>query len=68
MNYIRIKKVEDNESKLLVFYNEKAILENRSWSLNGFLNHEAFNIQEVTFIQGIDKIHDSFHVWFKKVI
>lgn len=58
------KKIDKNSPQLLVFYNMQAQLSNTSWSLNGFLNNGTFIIKEVTFMQGVDRQHDSFHVWY----
>lgn len=60
------KSFGEQSTKLVVFYNGQAQIKNCSWSINGFLNHEKNSIQEVIFMQGYSREHDSFHVWYKE--
>lgn len=60
------KKPENASIKLVVFYKEVAYVDERSWSLNAFLNFKDHTIHEITFMQGVDREHDSYHVWYEK--
>lgn len=60
------KKFKDDDIKLIIFYNGTTNLRGGGWNLNDFLNHENHSIQEVVFMQGYNKEHDSYHIWYKE--
>lgn len=61
------RKISHEKTNLIVFYDGHATLKESLWTINGFLNSDEYLIQEVIFMQGENKKHDSFHVWYKNV-
>jgi hypothetical protein len=60
-----MKRIDDPDLKLAVFYDRTATINGSKWSLNEFLASEKHEIKEVIFVQGFTLAQDSFHVLYK---